>query len=102
MSFDPFVEKENSIWVFVKLTPKAAHTRIQGLYFDTQQQAYLKVSVTAPPVDGRANQALIEFLSKKISCAPSKISFVRGETDRFKVLSIADANLQQLQKALLP
>lgn len=104
MSLFPWHEKGNQILLFIKLTPKAAHDRIQGIFFDPSQQAYLKVSVTAPPVDGRANKALIQLIAKKIGIAATKITFVRGEGDRYKVLSLHqdETTLLHLQQTLLP
>lgn len=104
MSFLPWCEKEGKILLYIKLTPKGAHDRIQGVFYDTAGQAFLKLSVTAPPVDGKANKALIQFLAKKLGLAASTFHFVRGETDRYKILSLGttDVTLQHLQQTLLP
>ena len=93
----------------IKLTPKAAHSRIQGIFYDAAAVAFLKVSVTSPPIDGRANEALIELLSNKLKCAKSTLVIVRGQTDRYKVLHVHDhksedsaAALRHVQRSLLP
>jgi uncharacterized protein (TIGR00251 family) len=46
------------------------------------------VRVTAPPVDGRANAALCKLLARHYGVAPSKVSVVRGETSRDKLVRI--------------
>lgn len=49
----------------------------------------LKIKIQSPPVDGKANQALIKFFSKSLKIAASKISIVAGEQSRSKVIKIS-------------
>ncbi len=46
------------------------------------------IRISAPPVDGKANEALIKFLAKELDCAPSEIEIVRGQGSRNKVVEI--------------
>jgi uncharacterized protein (TIGR00251 family) len=46
------------------------------------------IRVTAPPVDGKANEALCRFVAKRVGVAPSMVSVVRGQTARDKVVRI--------------
>lgn len=48
----------------------------------------LQVKVSAPPVDGKANRALCRLVAKQIGVAPSRVSVIRGEKSRQKVLLI--------------
>ncbi|MES2621674.1 MAG: DUF167 domain-containing protein [Bacteroidota bacterium] len=48
----------------------------------------LKVKIKAPPVEGKANKYLVEYLSKVLNLPKSRISLVKGETNSFKTLQI--------------
>lgn len=90
-SLYPWQKKDDCVLFCIKLTPRAAHDRVQGILYDPKGQPFLKISVTAPPVDGRANKAVIQFLAKKMNIEPTMLSFVRGETNNYKVLKISRA-----------
>lgn len=65
----------------VYLQPGASRAQCAGLF---GEPARLKVKVTAPPVDGAANAALIEFLSDQVKVPKSHFEIVRGHTSRMK------------------
>lgn len=48
----------------------------------------IKVKIKAPPVEGKANKYLIEYLSKKLALPKSKIVLLKGETNSFKTLEV--------------
>jgi uncharacterized protein (TIGR00251 family) len=62
----------------------------------------LKIAITAPPIDGRANRHLIKFLAKQLKVAPREITFISGELARLKVLRIAGVTVAQATAVLLP
>jgi uncharacterized protein len=68
----------------VKLHPRAKRSAITGEIGDA-----LKLSLTAPPVDGRANQACIEFFANLLEVPRSSVTIASGETSRNKVIRIA-------------
>jgi uncharacterized protein len=72
----------------VKVTPKASADRIQGWVEDEQGARVLKIAVTAPPEDGKANKAVIALLAKRLKLPKSAIEFASGETSRRKTLLI--------------
>lgn len=74
--------------IFLRITPGAAQTKIVGKFVDEKNQEYLKISVAAQPEDGKANEELIKFLSKKLKIPKSKIEIIRGEAARIKVLKL--------------
>lgn len=61
------------------------------------EQGYLKARLTAPPVDGAANEALQELLAKHLALPKRAISIVRGATSRQKVVEITGLTLADLQ-----
>jgi uncharacterized protein (TIGR00251 family) len=79
----------------VRLTPRSSREAVGGLYGDA-----LKVSVRAPAVDGKANQALIRLLSKRLRVPPSRVVLVSGAASRAKVLQVAGLSLAEVRAAL--
>ena len=68
----------------VYLQPRSSKNEIVGPYRDG-----MKVKVTAPPVEGKANEALIRFLSKELRVHPSNIEILKGHHSRKKGLKIS-------------
>jgi uncharacterized protein (TIGR00251 family) len=66
-----------------KIHPNASKDSIEGIKEDR-----LCVRLSAPPIEGKANKALIKFLSKRLHIAKSKISITQGEKGRIKVLCL--------------
>jgi uncharacterized protein len=60
----------------------------------------LKLSLTAPPVDGQANAACIEFFAKLLKVPRSSVTIAAGETSRNKVICISGVNAEQVQERL--
>ena len=78
-------------WLAVSVQPNAKRTAADGLH-----DGALRVRLAAPPVDGRANQALIDWLAGELGCPKRAITLVRGETSRRKWLAI-DAPLERAE-----
>ena len=74
----------------VRLQPKASRNEITGWKQDADGDPVLQVRVTAPPVDGKANTALIKLLAKEFKVPKSKVEIVRGETSRDKLVELPD------------
>ncbi len=64
------------------------------------EQGSLKAHLTAPPVDGAANEALQELLAKRLALPKRAISIVRGATSRQKVVEITGLTLAEIQHRL--
>ena len=77
----------------VRLQPRASKNEITGL-----QGFSLKVRVTAPPVDGMANQALIDFLSETLQIPRRDVRIVSGVTSRTKVVEIREVDLERIKR----
>jgi hypothetical protein len=60
----------------------------------------LKVSVPAPPLDGRANAALVEFFSEVLSVPRSAVQVVAGEQSRNKIVRIAGCTGTEVERRL--
>ena len=79
----------------VHVQPGAKTTSCAGIHGDA-----LKIRLHAPPVDGKANQALIAWLSKTLGCPQSAIELIRGQTSRRKTLSINTGQTAALSSKL--
>jgi uncharacterized protein (TIGR00251 family) len=71
----------------VKVHPRAKKDAITGELGDA-----LKVSLTTPPVEGRANEACIEFFAKLLKVPRSSVTIASGQTSRNKVIRVAGVN----------
>ena len=67
----------------IKLTPRARENKIIGWQGDT-----LRVSVTAPPEDGKANGALLKLLAKEWKVAKTDLQIIKGQKGREKLVKI--------------
>ncbi|TWB26616.1 DUF167 domain-containing protein [Nitrospirillum viridazoti] len=75
--------------VYLRVTPRASRTAIQGLMEGPEGRQLLKVAVTTVPEDGKANEAVLKLLSKTWRVPKSSLTIVAGLTDRNKVVEVA-------------
>jgi uncharacterized protein (TIGR00251 family) len=92
-----YTVRENEVFLSIRLTPKAARNTILGVYKDATGTLMLKISVTAPAEDNKANIALLDLLAKKLKIAKSQLSIVQGATHRNKCIQIKGINPATLQ-----
>lgn len=79
--------------IAVKAIPNAPRNEIVGWLGDT-----LKVKVHAPPVEGRANEALCEFLADHFQLPRRAVTVLRGDTSRQKTIRIDGLSLAELKQ----
>ncbi|RWM00742.1 MAG: DUF167 domain-containing protein [Mesorhizobium sp.] len=84
----PFRPRDDGIDLFVRLTPKAALDRIEGVETAADGRSHLKARVRAVPENGAANAALERMMAKALRVPASAISVVAGGTARLKTLRI--------------
>ena len=70
----------------VRITPRAARDAIEGIAEDAAGRAELRIRLAAPPVDGAANAALIDFLAGRLALRKRDIEILSGATGRSKLL----------------
>ncbi len=75
----------------VKVVPRASRDRVGPVLGDR-----LKIQLTAPPVDGAANDALVALLARALGRARGDVTIVRGQTGRNKTVRVAGATPQAL------
>jgi uncharacterized protein (TIGR00251 family) len=84
-----------AVKIDVIIQPKSSRDEIVGMHGDC-----LKIKLTAPPVDGKANAALITFLAKTLGIPKSNITIIRGKTGRRKTIELCDVSHKTIAKAI--
>ncbi|HZQ42188.1 MAG TPA: DUF167 domain-containing protein [Acidobacteriaceae bacterium] len=80
----------------VRVHPGAKRNAITGTH-----DAALKISLTTPPTDGRANQALIAFLAERLNIPRASIQLISGATSRSKTLHLTGIPAAEAESRLL-
>jgi uncharacterized protein len=91
----PIQEGAKGVSFAVKVHPRARKNAITGVVGDA-----LKMALTAPPVQGRANEAVIEFFSSLFEIPRASVTIASGETSRNKVVRIAGVGRAAVQQRL--
>lgn len=79
----------------VRLTPRASRDAIAGFEGET-----LRVRVAAPPVEGRANQALTRLLARRLRLPRGAVRIVAGQTSRNKIVTVEGLDAAELRRRL--
>lgn len=88
-------QKEDGVTIECYVSPRAGKSRIKG-----ERNGALAIALAAPPVEGRANEELIRFMAETLSVPSSRISVLRGQTGRTKLLFIQGAGKNEVLKLL--
>ncbi len=83
------------VTIDILVQPRASRAKIGPMH-----DGRLKIAVTAPPVDGEANAAVIELIARRLGIARSNVEVVAGASSRRKTLKIANATPQQIEELL--
>jgi uncharacterized protein (TIGR00251 family) len=84
-----------AITIDVLVQPRASRAKI-----GPRHDGRIKIAVTAPPVDGEANAAVIELLAKSLGIARSAVEVVAGASSRRKTLRVAGVTAAQIEELL--
>jgi uncharacterized protein (TIGR00251 family) len=82
--------------LLIRLQPRARRTEVTG-----ERGGRIVVRVTAPPVDGRANEALCALVADRAGVPARRVSVVRGHTSRDKTVRVDGVDAEALRRALL-
>lgn len=83
--------------ISVRVNPRSPKNEISEIL----QDGTIKVRLTAPPVDGKANQALIEFIAKVLDVKTNQVDIVAGQTGKDKLITITGLNPEEVQQRIL-
>ncbi len=81
----------------VRITPRASRNEIHEILDD----GTVKIRITAAPVDGQANAALIEFLSSVLNVPKSRLEIVAGQTGKDKIIAVEGMSSKDVQARVL-
>jgi len=81
----------------VRVHPGARKNSVTGVHADA-----LKIALTAPPVDGKANEALIAFIAEALHLPRARVSLVAGATSRAKTVRITGRSAAEVAAVLSP
>ena len=85
----PLRETAAGVSFKVRVQPRASRTAITGVLGDE----ILKIALAAPPIEGRANEALVRFFAELFDVPPSAIEIASGGQSRNKVVRVAGASI---------
>lgn len=91
----PIHESAGSVTFAIKVHPRAKKNTITG-----DLGGALKLALTAPPLDGQANEACIEFFAKLLKVPRSSVTIASGQSTRNKVIRVAGLTAQQVRDRL--
>lgn len=81
----PWWRRDGDDWLLsLRVQPGAKRTEVSGEYGDL-----LRIRLAAPPVDGKANAALVAFVARELGVPKSAVTLERGDTSRTKIIRIA-------------
>ena len=89
------VATKDGVVLRLHIQPGAKKTEIVGLHGEA-----LKIRLAAPPVDGKANAALLEFLAEKLGVGRTALYLVSGQTSRTKRVGIDGCSAEELRALL--
>lgn len=81
----------------VRITPRASRNEIHEILDD----GTVKIRITAAPVEGQANAALLQFLAGILDVPKSSLEIVAGQTGRDKIVSVEDLTSKEVQQKIL-
>jgi uncharacterized protein (TIGR00251 family) len=88
-------EEGAAVTLELLVQPRASRTRVVG-----EHDGRLKLQLAAPPVDGEANAALVEFLARTLGVRKGEVTVLRGETGRRKTVRVAGVAAAVVRAAL--
>ncbi len=89
------LNREESCKINVRVQPKASRNQVDGF-----EDGTLRLRLTAPPTDGKANAGVIALLAKTLGVSKSRLEIVRGHSSRNKVVSIETLTEQEVHQRI--
>ncbi len=89
--------KPGAIELTISVVPRSSRCEIAGIHNNS-----LRIKLTSPPVDNKANIQCCEFIAKQMGIARQQVAIIRGQTSRHKVLRIEGVTEEVVRGTLLP
>jgi uncharacterized protein (TIGR00251 family) len=91
----PLTETKNGLALKVRVLPRSSRTEASGI-----QDGALKLKITAPPVEGQANEACLRFLAEALKIRRSQIALASGPASKTKTFAISGLDRRELEQRL--
>lgn len=88
-------QKDGSVFLSVYVQPGASKSEFVGPH-----NGSLKIRIKSPPVDGKANEALVEFLADFLQITKRSVEVIKGQTQRNKIVKISGIDSKLIEAAL--
>jgi uncharacterized protein (TIGR00251 family) len=88
-------ETNGSVTLKLRVQPRASRTEITG-----EHAGALKLKISAPPVDGKANQECRRFLAKLLGVSATSVEIISGDSSRDKVVRVSNISARRVLEAL--
>ncbi|HBA26063.1 MAG TPA: YggU family protein [Nitrospinae bacterium] len=88
-------EDKNGVVFTVKVQPRSSKNEICGIYGDA-----VKIKLTSPPVEGEANESLINFLSKSLNICKGQIEIIGGHKSKNKLIKMRGVKRERIEECL--
>ena len=89
------IEKDGAVSFRVRVQPRASRSEVAGEY-----NGALKLRLTAPPVDGKANEECRRLMAKLIGVSPSSVEIIAGQSSKDKVIRVHHITADRIHKLL--
>ncbi len=96
VKFSFISETKDGVILFVKLVPNSSYSKIVDY-----NEEYVRIKISSPPIEGKANSELISFCSKIFDVNKSKLQIISGEKSKLKKILIKDTNLDFITQKLI-
>lgn len=87
--------------ITAKVVPQSKKNAVEDITIEANGSLSLKIRISAPPVDGKANQAVIDILAKHFSVKKSDVEIIKGHTTRQKLIKVYNPTIKMAQPKLL-
>jgi uncharacterized protein (TIGR00251 family) len=88
-------EKDGAVTFRVRVQPRAARDEVAG-----EHNGAIKLRISAPPVDGKANEACRRLIAKLVAVSPSMVEIIAGESSKDKVIRVHNVTAERIRTHL--
>jgi uncharacterized protein (TIGR00251 family) len=88
-------EKDGAVTFRLRVQPRASHDEVAG-----EHNGAIKLRISAPPVDGKANEACRRLIAKLVGVSPSMVEIIAGESSKDKAIRVHNVTAERIRQLL--
>lgn len=96
IKYDFLTQNENGVIFSVKLVPNSSFSKIVDY-----TEEYVRIKISSPPIENKANKELISFCSKFFDINKSKIQIISGDKSKLKKILLSDTKIDEVTQKLM-